>query len=105
MIVRWANGVHGVELLYGFPWAVGSGLLLSAQFLALTICSPKEQMASATAVYYLSQQVGMIIGTSVSTAGLQQLFRLRLDVGLGNLALSKKIEVCRRGVIDCHVVC
>lgn len=54
MIVRWANGIHGVELLYVFPWAVGSGLLLSAQFLALTICSPKEQMASSTAVYYLS---------------------------------------------------
>lgn len=91
MIVRWANGIHGVELLYVFPWAVGSGLLLSAQFLALTICSPKEQMASSTAVYYLSQQVGMIIGTSVSTAALQQLFRLRLDVDLG--PLPQKIQV------------
>lgn len=33
----------------------------------------------------------MIIGTSVSTAALQQLFRLRLDVDLG--PLPQKIQV------------
>lgn len=50
-------------------------------------------MASATAVYYLSQQVGQIIGTSVSTAALQQLFRLRLDIDLGSISLPRKDQV------------
>lgn len=93
MIVRWANGIHGIEVYYCFPWAMGSGLLLSAQFIALTMCAPKQQMASATAVYYLSQQVGQIIGTSISTAALQRLFRLRLSVGLGGVPLSQRTQV------------
>jgi hypothetical protein len=93
MILRWANGIQGVEVYYCFPWAMGTGLLLSAQFLALTICSPEEQMASATAVYYLSQQVGLIVGTSVSTAALQQFFRIRLQFGLADIPVSHKDEV------------
>lgn len=56
-------------------------------------------MASATAVYYLSQQVGMTF------AVLQQLLRRRLNVGLGDIALSKKIEVCRRRGVVYYVVC
>ncbi|OKP11836.1 hypothetical protein PENSUB_2702 [Penicillium subrubescens] len=93
MMVRWANGIHGVEVHYCLPWAMGSGMLLSAQFIALTICSPEGQMASATAVYYLSQQVGQIIGTIVSTAALQQLFLHRLDIDLGSISLPKKDQV------------
>lgn len=72
---------------------MGSGMLLSAQFIALTICSPNGQIASATAVYYLSQQVGQIIGTSVSTAALQQLFRNRLDIDLDSISVPKKDQV------------
>lgn len=93
MVVRWANGIQAVEVYYCFPWAVGCGMLFTAQFVALTICSPKEQMASATAAYYLSQQVGQIIGTSVSAMALQHLFRFRLDIWLGDIPLSKRIQV------------
>lgn len=93
MMLRWANGIQGIEVYYCFPWAIGSGLLLSAQFLALTICSPEGQMASATAVYYLSQQIGQIIGTSVSTVALQRLFRLRLELGLGDVPSDQKVQV------------
>lgn len=91
MIGRWRNGIQGLEIHYCFPWAIGSGLLLSAQFITLSIRSPPEQMASATAVYYLSQQVGLILGTSVSTAGLQRLFRYRLEIKLVDiLPLERK---------------
>lgn len=93
MIVRWRNGIHGLEIHYCFPWAIGSGLLLSAQFIALSVRSPSEQMASATAVYYLSQQIGLIIGTSVSTAGLQRLFGYRLEIRLVDLVPSEKTKV------------
>jgi len=93
MIARWANGIQGLEVYYCFPWAVGCGMLFTGQFIALTVSSPKEQMASATAAYYLSQQVGQIIGTSVSAMGLQQLFRIRLDFGLRDIPLPKRIQV------------
>ncbi|KAJ5780601.1 MFS general substrate transporter [Penicillium paradoxum] len=100
MVLRWANGIQGIEVYYCFPWAMGSGLLLSAQFIALTICAPEDQMASATAVYYLSQQVGQIIGTSVSTAALQGLFRLRLDIGLGDIPLHERTQFIKEILKD-----
>jgi hypothetical protein len=50
-------------------------------------------MASATAAYYLSQQVGQIIGTSVSTAALQQMFHNRLDIDLDSISLPNKDQV------------
>lgn len=93
MIVRWRNGIQGLEMHYCFPWAMGSGMLLSAQFIALSIWSPQEQMASATAVYYLSQQIGLIIGTSVSTAALQRLFGYRLEMNLVDIVAPEKTKV------------
>jgi hypothetical protein len=93
MIIRWKNGIKGAEVHYGFPWAAGDGILLSAQFLAMTKWSPVEQLASATAIYCLAQQIGQILGTSGSTAALQQLFRLRLGVNLDGTPLPEKTEV------------
>lgn len=55
--------------------------------------SSKEQLARVTAVYYLSQQVGQIIGTKVSAMALQRLFRPRVDIGLCDISVSKKIQV------------
>ncbi|CAG7931701.1 unnamed protein product [Penicillium olsonii] len=91
MVVRWMDGIQGVEVFYGFPWALGCGMLLSAQFLALTNWSPEDQMANATAIYCLAQQIGQIVGTSGSTAALQQLFRLRLGANLTGTPNSTKI--------------
>ncbi len=93
MIIRWADGIKGAEVYYGFPWAVGCGILLSAQFLELTVQSPPEQMANATAIYCLVQQVGQIVGTSGSAAALQQLFGVRLGVNLDGTPLPKKTKV------------
>ncbi|CAG7969775.1 unnamed protein product [Penicillium olsonii] len=48
-------------------------------------------MANATAIYCLAQQIGQIVGTSGSTAALQQLFRLRLGANLTGTPNSTKI--------------
>ncbi|KAJ5762888.1 MFS general substrate transporter [Penicillium manginii] len=79
---------------------MGSGMLLSAQFIALSIWSPQEQMASATAVYYLSQQIGLIIGTSVSTAALQRLFGYRLEMNLVDIVAPEKTKVIAKLLDD-----
>ncbi|RAL07256.1 MFS general substrate transporter [Aspergillus homomorphus CBS 101889] len=100
MTIRWLHGIHGVEVFYCFPWGVGGGLLLSAQFIALTIRSPAEQLASAIAVYHLSQQVGQIIGTSVSAAALQHLFRWRVEVGLEDMPLDNRSQLIDHIVQD-----
>ncbi|PYH43055.1 MFS general substrate transporter [Aspergillus saccharolyticus JOP 1030-1] len=91
MVIRWLHGIRPLEVLYCFPWGVGGGILLSAQFIDLTIRAPTEQLASAIAVYHLSQQVGQIVGTSVSAAALQQLFRLRVNAGLGDMPGKREL--------------
>ncbi|KAJ5787325.1 MFS general substrate transporter [Penicillium paradoxum] len=96
MIIRWMNGINGAEVHYGFPWAVGAGILLSAQFLTLTKWSPVDQMANATAIYCLAQQIGQIVGTSGSTAAFKQLFSLRLGVNLSDTPLDKRTEIIHK---------
>lgn len=94
MVIRWINGIKGFEIYYSLPWTVGGGILLSAQFVALAVRCP-DQMANATAIFCLVQQVGQIVGTSASTAALQQLFGSRLGVNLSD-ALPEKTQVCIR---------
>ncbi|KAJ5643392.1 MFS general substrate transporter [Penicillium longicatenatum] len=94
MVIRWANGIKGFEIYYSFPWTVGGGILLSAQFVALAVRCP-DQMANATAIYCLVQQVGQIVGTSASTTVLQQLFGLRLGVNLSD-ALPEKTQIIQK---------
>ncbi|RAK76332.1 MFS general substrate transporter [Aspergillus fijiensis CBS 313.89] len=91
MVLRWLHGIQPLEVLYCFPWGIGGGLFLSAQFIALTIRAPAEQLASAIAVYHLAQQVGQIVGTSVSAAALQRVFRARVAVGLGQVAGKREL--------------
>jgi hypothetical protein len=92
MVIRWNDGIQGVEVYYGFPMSVGCGIFLSAQFLALTVRS-SENIASATAIYCLVQQIGQIVGTSGSTAALRQLFRFRLGANLDGTIPSEKTKV------------
>ncbi|KAJ5387068.1 MFS general substrate transporter [Penicillium cosmopolitanum] len=92
IIIRWNDGIQGVEVYYGLPMSVGCGIFLSAQFLALTVRSA-EQFANATAIYCLVQQISQIVGTSGSTAALHQLFRLRLNANLDGTALSDKAKI------------
>lgn len=72
---------------------MGSGMLLSAQFISLTIWSPPEQMAKATAVYYLSQQIGLVFGTSISATALQRLFGHQLGHNLVDIHEPEKTKV------------
>ncbi|KOS37073.1 hypothetical protein ACN38_g12150 [Penicillium nordicum] len=94
MTIRWKDGIIGVEVHYGFPWSVGSGVFLSAQFIALSVRCP-GQMANATAIYCLIQQIGQIVGTSGSTAALRGLFGLRLGVNLDDILPREKAKIIR----------
>ena len=78
MAFRWMHGVRGLEFLYVVPWGISAGLWLSSQFIALIVCTPKDQAASATGVYYFFQQLGVIIGTGIGASVLRTIFRQQL---------------------------
>lgn len=104
MVIRWRDGIQGLEIFYCLPWAMGSGMLLSAQFISLTIWSLPEQMARATAVYYLSQQIGLVFGTSVSAAALQRLFGYQLWLNLVDFQDPKKTKVLHSSAELCLLI-
>lgn len=53
-------------------------MILSTQFVGLTISAPKAQSVIAVSVYYLSQQIGSMIGVATSAALLRRDFSHRL---------------------------
>ena len=57
---------------------------LNAQFVGLTAAAPEEQEGTAIGVYYLSQQVGMIVGVGSFAALLETVFSNNLRRALGS---------------------
>ena len=50
-------------------------MILSTQFIGLSASAPKPQTATAVSTYYLSQQVGILVGVGASAAILRMDFR------------------------------
>ena len=70
---------------------MGVGLLNTSQFIALGAAVGKEHQAKATSLFFLSQQLGLLIGASGSAALLNKTFRDALTVKLGGRADSKQV--------------
>ncbi|KAK0666796.1 putative multidrug resistance protein fnx1 [Cercophora samala] len=68
IFLRWRGVTNWAETLYGFPIGVGFGVSLSAAFIALTSDLESTQVAVATSGFYLSMNIGSLLG--VSTASL-----------------------------------
>jgi hypothetical protein len=66
--------------------------MLSAQFIGLYMCAPKEQMATAIGMYYMSQQIGIALGISLGSSVLKEQFRDRLSQTMVDIPGYK--EVC-----------
>lgn len=86
ILLRWRQGTNAWEgSLYAFPSGLGSGMILSTQFIGLSTSAPKDQLATSISIYYLSQQVGTIVGISVTAAVLRGAFQNTLMRELGDV--------------------
>jgi hypothetical protein len=61
-----------------FPFGLFAGIILSAQFIGLYNCAPKQHMATAISMYYMSQQVGIALGISITSSLMMQRFQATL---------------------------
>lgn len=75
ILLRWHGRIGVLESLYIFPASLGVGLLNSSQFIGLSATVEKSQLATTISVFFLSQQIGMMIGASASSALLRSTFR------------------------------
>lgn len=67
------------EILTTFPFGLFGGIALSAQFIGLYQCSSKQYMATAISMYYMSQQIGVALGISISSGLLKHQFHATLQ--------------------------
>ena len=60
------------------PFGILGGVVLSAQFIGLYGCASKEHIATAITMYYMSRQIGIAVGITISSSVLKQQFEGKL---------------------------
>ncbi|KAL8873070.1 MAG: hypothetical protein Q9174_001408 [Haloplaca sp. 1 TL-2023] len=84
ILLRWHGRISIWESLEPFPAALGVGLLNSTQFVGVSAAVERPLLAKAISVFFLSQQIGMIVGAGGSSALLRRVFRDGLVKNLGH---------------------
>ena len=100
--IRWRGPIPIWESLYIFPAAIGVGLLNSSQFVALSIAVEKSQLATSIGMFFLSQQLGMMFGASVSAVVLTSVFRKGLMKTVGSDERSVHVGIVEKPNIMSH---
>ncbi len=84
IMLRWRGRISVWESLEIFPPSVGVGLLSSSQFIGLSAAVDKGDLATTISMFFLSGQLGMMIGASGSTAVAKYGFQDALSRRLGD---------------------
>ncbi|OJJ40864.1 hypothetical protein ASPWEDRAFT_166918 [Aspergillus wentii DTO 134E9] len=87
----WRNGCNVWESLLLFGVGFAPGILFSTMFIGMSYSAPKESLSVCISVYFLFQQLGMIIGPAVGAALLQGVFKDNLVQRIGEIADNKMI--------------
>jgi hypothetical protein len=82
MMLRWHGHTSFLESLYVIPGGFGNGIALSASFISLTAGVEPCQLAIASSGLYLSSNIGMVVGLSVTTAIMQRTLIKQLRISL-----------------------
>lgn len=91
--IRWsASRPLPGEWLYSVPAGLGLGAVLACTFTGLAVVTDPSVQSTAICLYYLAQQIGGILGTTVSALALHSTFRDALLVALHNLPDSQQVR-------------
>ena len=93
ILLRWRGQISFWESLEIFPPSVGVGLLSSSQFIGVSSAVEKGDLATTISMFFLSGQIGMMIGASGSAALVRYGFRDALMSSLRNQ--PDRDHVCR----------
>ena len=92
IMLRWRGRINVWESFYIFPASLGVGMLNSSQFTGLAASVEKSELATAVSTFYLSQQIGLMIGAGGSAALLRRTFRDALMVNLSGFPNADKVS-------------
>jgi hypothetical protein len=88
---RWRGTEGQLETLYGFPIGLGFGVSLSAAFIGLTAGLPMSEVAVSTSGFYLSLNLGSLIGVSSASLLIGTFVKHTLRERLHDLPDASKI--------------
>ncbi|KAJ5649569.1 uncharacterized protein N7484_003292 [Penicillium longicatenatum] len=94
--IRWCFFNPSIlELVYPFCCGVGLGILFSTQFVALSAHSPQAYTARLITTYYLMQQIGSVMGVSVTSWLIRSSFANGLENEFGVTPEGMRVsELC-----------
>jgi hypothetical protein len=92
MMLRWHGHTSFLESLYIIPGGFGNGIVLSASFISLTAGVEPCQVAIASSGLYLSSNIGMVGGLSVSTAVLLSTLTKQLRISLEGMDDMERVS-------------
>lgn len=92
IILLWRGHTSIWESLYTAPCGFGTGLLFSSVFVGLAAAVKESQMAMATSVFYLSSNLGAIIGASLVSSVLEVSLRNQLTKSLRGIPDRGKVH-------------
>ncbi|PMD58769.1 uncharacterized protein K444DRAFT_630453 [Hyaloscypha bicolor E] len=102
ILLQWSHSISTWEALATFPFGLFAGIVLSTQFIGLYHCAPRQHMAIAISMYYMSQQIGIALGISISSALLKQEFKNTLQKTL--IVVPNYQEIIKNILMDSSVV-
>ncbi|PKY01911.1 MFS transporter, partial [Aspergillus campestris IBT 28561] len=74
VFILWRDGCPLWETSIMFPIGISMGLVFSSQFISMTCSSPKSRLAVCIGTYFVSQQLGILLGPAIGLALVQALF-------------------------------
>lgn len=85
IVFSWLSPVDFRSAILVLPAGVFAGIFFSSSFVGLSLCAPKKHMATAISCYYISQELGGAIGTSLGAGLLEVKFRAMMEERLDNI--------------------
>lgn len=85
IFIQWRHGFKLWYSIYLLGLGIAPGILFPALFVGMATYAPEGKLHVCIGTYYLSQQLGLIIGPAAGSALNQKLFAARLWTALGGL--------------------
>ncbi|KAJ5880815.1 transporter [Penicillium subrubescens] len=91
LVIRLPQAPYYWEILFTIIIGVGMGGFFSVTFVGLSASIPNQMSATAMTVYYLAQQLGMMMGITATSVTCRMVFKEYLERKLADFAGSIQI--------------
>jgi MFS family permease len=92
LVIRLPQAPYYWEILFTIIIGVGMGGFFSVTFVGLSASIPDQMSATAMTVYYLAQQLGMMMGITATSVTCRMVFKDYLERKLADFTGSVQVR-------------